>query len=172
MPISIPKNELNEFSLPRVCVGTGQSGAVTFQKVQFQYIPRWIAIFAMAPLLYLIFYYLLRKTASGTMPFTDEAWQRVKAARRNVGLSILGLIVGMVAAGVLIGNESELGPLLLLGFLLAGIIGIVVASMRVRKVFPYATIIDDQTVTLTLPSPEAERLFTQHLTAGASAARG
>jgi hypothetical protein len=125
----------------------------------------------MAPVLYLIFYFLLRKTASGTMPFTEEAWQRVKAARRNVGLSILGLIVGAVAAGALMGNDSDTGPLLLLGFLVAGIIGIVVTAMRVRKVFPYATIIDDQTVTLTLPSPEAERLFTQHLTAGASAAR-
>jgi hypothetical protein len=36
MSIVIPKNELNEFSLPRVCVATGQPGPVTFQKVQFQ----------------------------------------------------------------------------------------------------------------------------------------
>lgn len=171
MPISIPKNELNEFSLPRVCVGTGEAGTVTFQKVQFQYIPKWIAVFAVAPLLYLIFYFLLRKTASGTMPFSERGWERVKAARRNVLIAVVVLIAGPIAGGVLSSNDSAVGPILLMVGVLGGLIAIIVTSMRVRKVFPFATLIDDKQVTLTLPSPEAERLFTQHLTAGASAAR-
>jgi hypothetical protein len=47
-----------------------------------------------------------------------------------------------------------------------GLIAIVVTSLKIRKVYPFATVIDDNAVTLTLPSPEAERLFTQHLSAG------
>jgi hypothetical protein len=171
MPIVIPKNELNEFSLPRVCVATGQQGAVTFEKVQFQFIPKWIAIFAMAPLLYLIFFMLLRKSASGTMPFSAEAWENVKAARRNVIFSVLGLIGGCILGGVLAANmRGDAGPLLLLVAVVGGIIAVVVTSIRIRKVFPFATFIDDTNVTLTLPSPEAERLIEQHLSSGAKRA--
>ena len=162
MPIVIPKNELNEFSLPRVCVATGAQGQVTFEKVQFQFIPKWIAIFAMAPLLYLIFFMLLRKSASGTMPFSPEAWENVKAARRNVIFSVLGLIGASVLGGVLAANLRDVGPLL---FLVA-IVGGIITSLRIRKVFPYATLIDDANVTLTLPSPQAEQLISQHLSAG------
>lgn len=169
MSIAIPKNELNEFSLPRVCVGTGQAGQVTFQKVQFQYIPKWIAIFAIAPLLYLIFFLLLRKTASGTLPFSAEAWERVKAARRNVAFAVIALIVACVGGGVLAAQLRDAGPLLFLVALIAGIIAIVVTSLQIRKVYPYATLIDDHHVTLTLPSPDAERLISQHLNAGARA---
>lgn len=166
MPIVIPKNELNEFSLPRVCVATGQQGQVTFEKVQFQFIPKWIAIFAMAPLLYLIFFMLLRKTANGTMPFSPEGWENVKAARRNVLFSVFGLIGACVLGGVLAANVRDVGPLLFLGAIVVGIVAVVVTSMRIRKVFPFATFIDDANVTLTLPSPEAERLISQHLSAG------
>lgn len=166
MPIVIPKNELNEFSLPRVCVATGAQGQVTFEKVQFQFIPKWIAIFAMAPLLYLIFFMLLRKSASGTMPFSPEAWENVKAARRNVIFSVLGLIGACVLGGVLAANLRDVGPLLFLVAIVGGIIAVVITSMRIRKVFPYATFIDDANVTLTLPSPQAEQLISQHLSAG------
>lgn len=163
MAIIIPKNELNEFSLPRVCVTTGQPGQVTFQKVEFQYIPKWIAIFAIA----LIFFFILRKTASGTLPFSEQGWSDVKAARRNVAFSVLGLIGAGILGGVLAGNAGEVGPFVMLGLLVAGIVGIVVTSLQIRKVYPFATLVDDAAVTLTLPSPEAERLFQQHLSAGA-----
>jgi hypothetical protein len=167
MALIIPKNELNEFSLPRVCVTTGQPGPVTFQKVQFQYIPKWIAIFAIAPLLYLIFFMVTRKSADGTLPFSEEGWSQVKSARRNVLFSVLGLIGGCFIAGFVAANtRGDLGPLMMMGFVIAGIIGIVVTSLQIRKVYPVATFIDDQAVTLTLPSSEAERLFQQHLSAG------
>ncbi len=167
MTIVIQKNELNEFSLPRVCVTTGQPGQVTFQKVQFQFIPKWIAIFAIAPLLYLIFFMILRKNATGTLPFSEQGWEEVKAARRNVMFAVLGLIATCVGGGVLAANLRDLGPLLMLGLIIAGVIATVVTSMRVRKVYPFATFIDDHAVTLTLPSPEAARLFQAHLSAGA-----
>jgi hypothetical protein len=167
MALIIPKNELNEFSLPRVCVTTGQPGPVTFQKVQFQYFPKWIAIFAVAPLLYLIFFMILRKSANGTLPFSEQGWSDVKAARRNVLFAVLGLIVGCIAAGALTANvRGDTGPLLMLGLIIVGIIAIVVTSVQMKKVYPVATFIDDRAVTLTLPSPEAERLFEQHLNAG------
>lgn len=167
MPIVIPKNELNEFSLPRVCVATGQAGPVTFQKVQFQFIPKWIAIFAIAPLLYLIFFMVLRKSASGTMPFSDQGWEEVKRARRNVMFSGLGLVAAVFLGVAAIGALKDVGALIFLACLIGGVIALVVTSMRVRKVFPFATFIDDQAVTLTLPSPQAEQLISQHLSAGA-----
>jgi hypothetical protein len=170
MSLIIPKNELNEFSLPRVCVATGQPGPVTFQKVQFQWFPKWIAIFGVAPLLYLIFFMLLRKSANGTLPFSEEGWNRVKAARRNVAFSVLGLIGAIVAGAMLSANvRGDLGPMMMLVSIVIGIVAIVFTSMQMRKVYPFATFIDDRAVTLTLPSPEAERLFEQHLNAGSRA---
>lgn len=167
MSIIIPKNELNEYSLPRVCVATGQPGQVTFQKVQFQFIPKWIAIFAIAPLLYLIFFLLFRKSASGTLPFSDQGWEEVKTARRNVAISVVGLLGALFLGGAAAANLRDLGPILLLVAIVAGFVAIVVTSLKIRKVYPFATFIDDSRVTLTLPSPEAERLFQQHLSAGA-----
>ncbi len=52
---------------------------------------------------------------------------------------------------------------------LGALIAVVATSMRVRKVFPYSTLIDDSWVTLKLPSAEAERAFQQHLSAGRAA---
>lgn len=167
MAIIIPKNELNEFSLPRVCVASGQPGQVTFQKVQFQYFPKWIAIFAIAPLIYLIFFFLLRKTASGKLPFSEQAWSEVKVARRNTLFAVLALIGGVVLSGVLSVQLGDLGLLLILMSVVGGIIALAVTSRRMRKVYPFVTLIDDQAVTLTLPSPEAERLMAAHLSAGA-----
>ena len=167
MAIVIPKNELNEFSLPRVCVGTGQQGPVTFQKVEFQYVPKWIAVFAFAPLLYLIFFFVMRKTASGALPFSDEGWAAVKAARRNVALSVVGLIVGCFVGVALIGALRDVGALLFFALLIAGIIGVVVTSMKIRKVYPTVTLIDDRDVHLKLPSASAEDLVRAHLSAGA-----
>lgn len=169
MAIVIPKNELNEFSLPRVCVTTGQPGAVTFQKVQFQFIPKWIAIFAIAPLIYLIFYFILRKTASGTLPFSEEGWARVKAARRNVAISVVVLLGGLFGGGVVASSMRDVGPLVMLVGFVGGLIALVVTSLQVRKVYPYSTLIDDRTVTLKLPSAEAEALISRHLSAGARA---
>ena len=167
MAIVIPRNELNEFSLPRICVATGQPGQVTFQKVQFQFMPKWIAIFALAPLLYLVFFLLFRKSATGTLPFSEQAWNDVKTARRNVTISVLGMIGAAVLSGVLMVQAPNAGPAMMLVAVFGGLIAIVVTSMRIRKVYPFATLIDDQAVTLTLPSPEAERLLSAHLSAGA-----
>ncbi len=167
MAITIPRNELNEFSLPRVCVATGQPGAVTFQKVEFQYVPKWIAVFAMAPLLYLIFYFMLRKTASGTLPFSDETWSNLKTARRNVLLAVAGL-VGAVFLGVaLMAAFDDVGGLLFFVLIIASIIAIGVATRKVRKLYPTVTRIDERDVHLKFPSTQAEDLVRAHLSAGA-----
>lgn len=58
---------------------------------------------------------------------------------------------------------------MMLALLVGGIIATAVTSLRIRKVHPFATLIDDAAVTLTLPSPDAERLIQAHLSAGGRA---
>ena len=167
MPIVIPKNEINEFSLPRICVVTGSTESVTFQKMQFQYIPKWIAIFGIAPMLYLIFFFILRKTASGTMPFSEEGWAKVKAARRNTVIAVVAFMGALVASfSIGISGHSDfiwVLPLVAIG----GLIGIIVTSILARKTMPVATLIDNVSVTMKLPSAEAESAINRHLNAGA-----
>ncbi|MGV3625124.1 MAG: hypothetical protein ACO1OB_30165 [Archangium sp.] len=166
MAIVIPKNEMNEFSLPRVCVATGQQGAVTFQKTEFQYVPKWIAIFAFAPLLYLIFFFALRKTASGSLPFTEEAWANVKAARRNVALAAVGLVAGIFLSLFSISVLKDAGFVLFLVALVGGIAAIAVFSRKLQKAYPKVTLIDDRDVHLVFPSTQAEDMVRAHLSSG------
>ncbi len=110
MTIQIPKNELNEFfTAPRVLRDRSRGARDVSRRVQFQFIPKWIAIFAIAPLLYLIMFFVLRKSASGMLPFSDEAWQQVRAARRNVAIAVVALIALPILGGMLASNGGDAG---------------------------------------------------------------
>lgn len=170
MAIKIPKDELNEFSLPRVCVATGMDGKVTFRSVNFQYLPKWTAIFALAPVLYFIFYFLMRKTASGTLPFSDQAWKQVKLARRNILIAALGMFGAMFLSFFLIEIMPDVGVIALAGSVVVGLTAIIITSLKIKKVHPFATFIDSEAVYLNLPSFEAERAITRHLNSGAQTA--
>lgn len=167
MAIVIPKNELNEFSLPRVCVATGQQGPVTFQKVEFQYVPKWIAVFAIAPLLYLIVYFATRKTASGTLPFSEEGWSNAKTARRNLALSVAGLVVAVFIGLFAMGASKDFGFVVFLALLIGGIVAVGVFGRKTKNTYPRATRIDDRDVHLVFPSAAAEDLVRAHLSSGA-----
>lgn len=168
MPIVIPKNELNEFSLPRVCVVTGKQGEVTFQKVEFQFIPHWVRGLAIIPLLYLILMLAMRKYAKGTMPFSEEGWARVVSARRIMAVAGIIFLVSMISGFAMLTQRmfDDVAPLILVFGFIAALIGVGVGSFRIRKAFPFATLIDDVNVTLTLPSSEAERVIRTHLESG------
>lgn len=170
MAINIPKDELNEFSLPRVCVVNGKPGPVTFQKVQFQFAPQWLAIFFLAPLIYLLLYFLLRKTASGTLPFSEEGWNAVKAARRNMAFAGLALFAGIAAGVGLTRAHLSIGENVVFASLGLGIVALAVTTWRFRKTYPSVTLIDDRSLTLKLPSADAEQAFRAHLNAGAAGA--
>lgn len=124
----------------------------------------------MAPLLYLIFYFMLRKTASGTLPFSDDAWTAVKTARRNVMFATLGLVFAVVVGVFTVGQLGDLGILIFVVLLLAGLVGIGVATRQVRKYYPTLVRIDERDVHLTFPSTQAEDLVRTHLSAGARVA--
>jgi hypothetical protein len=112
----------------------------------------------------------LADSATGTLPFSEQGWEAVKTARRNVVFAVLGLIVACILGGGLTAQvPGDVGPFVLLGSVLLGVIALVVMSTRVRKVYPYATFIDDKAVTLKLPSADAEQLISRHLSAGARA---
>lgn len=147
-------------------MATGQRTAVTFQKAEFQFVPKWIAVFAFAPLLYLIFYFSLRKTASGALPFTEEAWANVKAARRNVALAAVGLVAGIFLGVFSISILKDAGFVVLLIAFLGGLVGLAVFSRKLQKAYPRVTRIDDRDVHLILPSTEAEDLIRAHLSSG------
>src|SRR6185295_9262388 len=93
--VRIPKNELTEFDLPRVCSITGETNGVAFFDVSFQFIPRSAALFYLfcGPIGYLVAMSFMRKTASGKMPFVEEAYRKW---RRLAVLLPLGLVAVII----------------------------------------------------------------------------
>jgi len=163
--LSLPKDELNSFDLPSICVVTGQTEGVTFRKVKFSWYPRWINLFAVVALFIMaILSLVLRKYAKGELPFTDEGWKRWKSAQVSLGLSVVGcMLTFFLGVGVFSNRSTELGMML---FLLS--VGLPVGvwlgyaksrSLRVLK-------IDDTHLFLDIPSDEAAFRIQQHLKGG------
>ncbi len=91
-------------------------------------------------LLYLIFVSIHRKTANGTLPFSEEGWNEVKSARRNILFAVLGLVFGCIVAGVLLPSAGDMGLVLMIAVLIGGTAGIGLTSKQIKKVYPFATL--------------------------------
>lgn len=171
--VRIPKNELTEFDLPRVCVVTGATERVDFFPVSFQFIPRWSVIFYLfcGPIGYFVAMMLLRKTAAGKLPFTTEAHARMKQTRVIVALAIVGLLVVGIGGGVALGStmSGDSGPLAILVTIVVAVLAIIPLAIYSRKLGPACVEIDDVDVTLDLPSEEAARQIESRLRVGAKA---
>ncbi|MCY0998718.1 hypothetical protein OWM54_16385 [Myxococcus sp. MISCRS1] len=165
--VVIPKNELSEFDLPRVCVITGQTEGITFQPVKFSWYPRWLLIFVpFAALIVLLVAMLLTKRAQGTLPFSEEGWAQWKRAKLVFGLSFLGTIAVLCGAIFAFAGNTQTGSYLMVGVLVAVLIPVVAYSAVVQGKVPQVVRIDNREVTLRLPSDEAASAILRHLQAG------
>ena len=81
--ISIPQNEMTSFDLPKVCIVTGDTQNVQFRPVKFQWYPRWIGVFGIAPLIMVILLAVLMRRAKGELPFSDAAWDAWKKGKKG-----------------------------------------------------------------------------------------
>ncbi|MCK8498026.1 hypothetical protein ACJ2CR_22925 [Myxococcus faecalis] len=165
--VVIPKNELSEFDLPRVCVITGQTEGITFQPVKFAYYPRWLLIFApLAAVIVLLIAALLTKRAQGTLPFSEEGWAQWKRAKLVYGLSFLGTIAVLFGSIFTFAGNARTGGYLMVAVLVAVLIPVVAYFVAVKGKVPQALRIDDRNITLRLPSDEAASAILRHLQAG------
>lgn len=162
--VTIPDAELNEFHLPRVCVVTGRSDEVQFRPVKFQWYPRWIAIFACAPLIAAILALALTRRVKGQLPFTDEAWSAYQRAKLMVVLAVIAPVV-LFIGGLMV--SDTLPPLWMLMWLTAVALPIFLAVKFVMKRGPRAVKIDQGLTHLKIPSAEAAAAIARHLSAGA-----
>ncbi len=168
--VEIPDNEMNEFGLPRVCVVTGSTENVSFQKVNFQWYPQWLAVFACVPLLMAILITVLMRRTKGELPFSESAWAAYKKGKLLLTLSILGAL-GLFFVGIFAFSIKGIGGALGGACILAAIsTPIAVGIIFVKGKGPKCTRIDKGLTHLTLPSAEAAEKIRQHLSAGARAA--
>lgn len=166
--VEIPDNEMNEFGLPRVCVVTGSTDNVVFQKVQFQWYPQWIAVFACVPLLMAIMAAVLTRRTKGELPFSQPAWEAWKKGKLIFGFSILGALVLFFAGMFALGSKmAAVGGIMMVAAIVEPI---VVFRMFLRGRGPRCTKIDKGLTHLKLPSAAAAEKIRQHLSAGKSAA--
>jgi hypothetical protein len=157
---SIPISELTSFDLPPVCVVTGSSDKVLFRPVKFQWYPRWVAGFAIAPVIMVILMLVLTRRAKGELPFCDEGWERWQRAKRFAGVSVAVFILGLVSAGIAMAEDA---PVVALVVFLASFTLLIVFATRAGGRGPVATRIDRTHLTLKLPSAAAAQRINTHL---------
>lgn len=162
--LSIPENEMTSFDLPKVCIVTGSSQNVSFRPVKFQWYPRWIAVFAMAPLIMVIVMMILMRRAKGELPFSDEAWDAWKKGKILMALGSVGAIV-LLAAGIaaLANGVEAVGALLLIA---AVVVPIVIGVKFLMGRGPTCTRIADGRIELKIKSDAAAEAIRRHLDGG------
>jgi hypothetical protein len=162
--VDLAINEMTEFDLPRVCVITGNTEGVIFKDVKFQWYPRWIGAFGIAPIIMIIMMSILMRRAKGKLPFTEAAWDAWQRGKILMGLSIV-VGIAMLFGGIFLMEKSGAAGGLLLFLAVALPIAVGVTQLRGKGVTCIK--IDKTTLQLKFPSDEAANKFRAHLRGGA-----
>lgn len=163
--ITIPKEAVTEFDMPRVCVATGATEGVEYHRVKFSFVPMWARMsVAFCGLIGLILMALNTRRVEAEIPFTAEAWTRYQRAKIVPVVIILASLVLLVVPLMI---DPDLA---LVGFVafFAAVIGAVVYAVTVMKSSgPICKNIDETSITLEIPDAEAARAIEERLTGGA-----
>src|SRR5262245_51538809 len=118
--VHLPKDAVTEFDIPRVCVATGATEGVRYQKVTFSFIPMWARMsVAFCGVIGIVLMLMNTRRVEADIPFTDEAYAKWKRAR-IIPAAIIVLAIPLIFFPLLI-DES----LILLGLFafIAALIG-------------------------------------------------
>ncbi len=161
--LAIPENEMTSFDLPKVCIITGSNQNVSFKPVKFQWYPKWIGVFGIAPLIMIILMMVLMRRAKGELPFTEEAWAAWQKGKMLMIVSVFGSLVLLGAAIAAFGNNVGVGALLLIAAIgLPIFVGIKFLAGR----GPTCLKIADGRIDLKIKSDAAATAIRQHLDGG------
>jgi hypothetical protein len=163
--VELALNEMTEFDLPRVCVVSGATSGVVFKDVKFQWYPRWIGAFGVAPFIMIILMATLSRRAQGKLPFTEEAWDAWQRAKLLLGLSLCGGLALMVLSSFLFSKELVAAGFICIAFAIALPVSVGITQLRGRGVT--CVKIEKSSIHLKIPSDEAARHFSRHLKGGA-----
>jgi len=177
--ISIPEGELTSFDLPAICLVTGAREQVEVRTVRFTFTPLWIPLAipgaavacivvpALFPLLLglpLLAVFATRKVR-GQLPFSPRGYRLWKVS--SGALRVTSTFASLFLLVVLLSRVFDPGPLpwgLLAGLAIVPAVAYALAvrfGVAVRNV-------RRGVVRLRIPSSEAARTITHHLTAGAA----
>lgn len=136
--------------LPDVCIYSGEPSRDRVQRKLVWVPPALAALVVISPLIYLIVYFIVRKT--GTLDYSlGEAARK----RRQSGIAIAIGSIGVFVALLFIGLNTDAGSFIPLALLLF-IVGLVVGTLRARVV--QLVKIDKTHIHLKLP-PAAAQAF-------------
>jgi hypothetical protein len=159
--LRLPKNAVSEFDLPRVCVATGETEGVSYQKVTFTFVPLWARLsVGFCGIIGIILMIVNTKKVEAEIPFTDAAFRTFKVAR----IVPLALILGAVALMVV---PIVIDPELVLFSIVVFVAGLVAAIIYIQAVTrpsgPMVKEIDDEFITLEIPNDEAARAIEERV---------
>jgi len=163
--VTIPKNELNSFDLPRICVMTAARQGVVFKKVKFAWYPKWVPLLVLINLVVAgIVAWALTRRVQGELPFTEEAFRAWRVGLALLGGSVVGSIALLFLALFLLGADQP-WPALAAGLLMLGApIGLWARFVRGKTI--KVVEITQTHVTLDLPSQHAAFVIREHLFGG------
>lgn len=131
--------------LPLRCVKTNQTAEQRLKR-DLTWIPSWmyLLLLLVGPVVFAIIAMIAQKKATVHVGLSDEGFRRRRAGILIGWLSFL-MAVGVPIAGFSLADpQSDVGPMILLGSIVCGVIGIIVGVVKARVVC--ATKIDDEYV--------------------------
>lgn len=164
--VTLPKEAVTEFDLPRVCVATGATEGVEYKRVKFSFVPMWARMsVAFCGLIGVVLMMMNTRRVEAEVPFTAEAWSRWQRAKIIPAAIILGGIP-LIFLPILV--DPDFAPIGFIAFFAAVIAGVVYAATVTKSAGPICKNIDEGTITLDIPSAEAAEAIEARL-AGAPA---
>ncbi len=162
--VTLPKNAVSQFDLPKVCVATGATEGISYHKVKFQFVPMWARLsVAFCGLIGVVLMLINTRRVEAEIPFTDEAYARFKRSRIVPVFLILGAIPLMFLPMLI---DEDLIILGALAFIAMVIGAVVYAQVVSRSAGPICKEITEDSIILEIPNEDAARAMDARLMGG------
>jgi hypothetical protein len=159
--VHLPKSAVSEFDIPKVCVATGATDGVRYQKVKFTFVPMWARMsVAFCGIIGVILMLVNTRRVEADIPFTDEAYAKWKRAKIIPAILIVGAIP-VIFLPMLV--DEQLILLGLIGFLAIVIGAVVYAQTVMKQTGPFVKEITEDTLVIEIPSDEAAAAIDRRL---------
>jgi len=149
--VFVPIAAVNAYDFPPICIVTGERN-VEWHQQKFQWTPQWATmLIAFIGLIGVIIAMIKRKQAKVELPYSPEAWERLRKGKW-IGYGSLATMLpaAMIAGPVwMINVEPISGLIVMLGLLIAPFI---ILHQMVTKRGPKVTEITDTHIRLSLPN--------------------
>jgi hypothetical protein len=162
--VRIPKTAVTRFDLPPVCVATGATTGVSYQKLAFAYVPMWARLSVVfCGLIGVILILVNTQRVHAEVPFTDAAFAAYRRGKAIVAALIAAAFLPLIGGLLVAADALLIGLVLFVALLVAAAI---YATVVLKNLGPTCKEIDSAHIRLAIPSEAAANAIVERLGLG------